>query len=459
VYSGRRLARVLRPALELQCAALAALDRGQPAPPLSNHTSAGLPVTHLAGFIDALAPSLPWKQPHGTHGLGGSGDDIDDDWFVSLQSEGASAVFAACDLLMQLQALEGGGGASGGARSLVAVGALSYHGPASSSFGGASSSFGQVRYPVPSLLSARDGGPGECPEAFEARACAAIDDWLGRHGDSVGVLLLEPQWGSSQCAMPWPPSVLLHLARGAKECGIKVCADEIMCGLGRHGLGGGVFASSSAVLGVAGLVDAVTFGKGLGGGAGDVLAGVAVRKGAAALGAAGRTALQSHTYSGASSRALLTATHVLQELPRTSSLVAAGAVAVGRNLRRLESESRGGWVCHGQGLLWGGVFAHRDQSVRAQAVIRLGEHCDRLGVDVYRVNRTGGFMVTPPLDAAEQPLTDDNGHGKGEDQGDRDGGALEEAMARLRRAAVEAADDMDREIGPRRDGLHMGIVH
>ena len=48
------------------------------------------------------------------------------------------------------------------------------------------------------------------------------------------MLLIEPQWGSSVAAMPWPPELLREYIRTAKARGIAVIADEIMCGLGRH---------------------------------------------------------------------------------------------------------------------------------------------------------------------------------------------------------------------------------
>lgn len=286
----------------------------------------------------------------------------------------------------------------------------------------------------------------------------AIDAFYAEHAHTVGVLLVEPQWGSSQCGLPWPPAVLHHLVARAKAHGIMVCADEIMCGLGRHGLGT-LFASSHASLGIAHLVDAVTFGKAIAGGCGDLLAGVAVKHGAIKLGESGRTALQSHTYAGASTRALLTATEVLRELPGclahvqeahniieqhlASNFSSSAATASASNAAHhpsQESSDRGlrdvtnydgfgvsgrseaklgtsssstslrpqdsGAVAaslrvQGQGLLWGAQFTHRDFEERARAVRLLGQHCSAQRVGVYLVPASGGFMVSPPLDCAE----------------------------------------------------------
>lgn len=62
---------------------------------------------------------------------------------------------------------------------------------------------------------------------------------------------VEPQWGSSVAAMPWPPALLRQYIAAAKARGLSVVCDEIMCGLGRHGaepaLGGtGCFLSECA---------------------------------------------------------------------------------------------------------------------------------------------------------------------------------------------------------------------
>ena len=80
----------------------------------------------------------------------------------------------------------------------------------------------------------------------------------------IGVLLVEPQWGSSVAAQPWPKELLKNYIERAQSRGILVCCDEIMCGLGRHGQGPGLFLSDHRNWDLR--PDAVTFGKAIGGG-------------------------------------------------------------------------------------------------------------------------------------------------------------------------------------------------
>ena len=74
VLGGKNLADVLRKGFEIEERAFRALESGEPAEPLSVHTSAGVPQA-LDDFLDALAPHLPpWVQEG-------------DDWCVNLQAE------------------------------------------------------------------------------------------------------------------------------------------------------------------------------------------------------------------------------------------------------------------------------------------------------------------------------------------------------------------------------------
>jgi hypothetical protein len=81
---------------------------------LAVHTSCGVSPA-LPTFIEALRPHLPWPTSRtlATPAGGAIGDDVKasdedhmDDWFVNLQLEGASAVHAAVDALLQLQQLK-----------------------------------------------------------------------------------------------------------------------------------------------------------------------------------------------------------------------------------------------------------------------------------------------------------------------------------------------------------------
>ncbi len=104
-FSGEMLANVLKPGLEYEKVVLESLSKNTTAKPLSIHTSAGVPAA-LPTFIDALSNHLPWsimvnQEQNQTNCDTRVGPE--DDWCVSLQVEGTSAVYAAVDMLMQLQ--------------------------------------------------------------------------------------------------------------------------------------------------------------------------------------------------------------------------------------------------------------------------------------------------------------------------------------------------------------------
>ena len=194
IVSGRNLAKVLKPGFEYEKEVLEALEKDEPAPPLAIHTSAGVPEA-LGGFIEALRPHLPW---------GWDGGEEEDDWFVSLQVEGASAVLASIDLMLQLRHFrksEDGHSVASLCDWKVGVGAVSYHGPPSSSPGSNiplfSHKHNQVLYPVP---------PRE--EQGQEKYLLEFESWLEDIHHSLGCLLVEPQWGSTAAASCWHPETL-----------------------------------------------------------------------------------------------------------------------------------------------------------------------------------------------------------------------------------------------------------
>ena len=91
-------------------------------------------------------------------------------------------------------------------------------------------------------------------------------------------------------------------------------------------------------------------------------------------------------------------------------------------------ESQGRVLCHGQGLMWGVLFAHNDPSVRAQATGALKKACAVEGVLPYFVP-AGGCMVTPLYDCTRSELQDAIG-------------------VRLRRAVVSTCTSMGWEPTP-----------
>lgn len=122
-------------------------------------------------------------------------------------------MWAACDLLLQLQHADNDAMRSS-PRTKVAVGAASYHGPGFSSYGAIEplglikskdacdhNAIGpkqnQLKYPVPSCLERRKDEP---EEEFNNRIMRDIDAFFDQHAHEIGVLLVEPQWGSSLAA-------------------------------------------------------------------------------------------------------------------------------------------------------------------------------------------------------------------------------------------------------------------
>lgn len=188
VVSRGNLAKVLMPGFEYEKEVLEALMNDKPAAPLAIHTSAGVPAA-LGDFIEALKPHLPWRH-----------EAEEEDWFVSLQVEGASAVLAAVDLMLQLRHFHQDSVASL-SEWKVGVGAVSYHGPPSSSPGANTPLFAdkhnQMLYPVP-------------PQGEEDQEdyLLQFSSWLEQHHSNLGCILCEPQWGSTAVARCWNPNTL-----------------------------------------------------------------------------------------------------------------------------------------------------------------------------------------------------------------------------------------------------------
>ncbi len=294
------------------------------------------------------------------------------------------------------------------ARTRVACGASSYHGPASTSPGGgiplgaaAKGLTHPVRYPVPSpFLRYRE----ESDEEFHERLLAEFIEYLDTYEHELGVVLFEPQWGSSVASTPWPPQLLRAYVTEAKRRGLAVICDEVMCGLGLHGQdprgATGCFLTECWDL----RPDAITFGKSIGGGAGHLLSGAILLTGASQLAQSSRTALQSHTYAGSSARALCNGAALLNRLTSLRDNVQAVERAVKPTLDRLRQDSGGRVLTQGQGALWGGLFAHSDLAERTAANVALKKKCAERGVLPYFVP-VGGFMLTPRYDDDPALLT------------------------------------------------------
>ena len=379
VFQGEALRSVLIEGHEYEKAALDALAADGFASPLVQHTSAALPPQY-DGFNEELAKHLP--------------ESFGDDWCVSLQVEGASAVLAAVELLLQLQQARGRAH-----RTKVAVADRSYHGPPSSSLGvpaGAMTAVGrackpeQLVYPAPHIF--RDG------DAASLRAAWA--DFFAEHGGELGCVVVEPQWGSSCAAAPWPKELLAEFVSLARSHGALVLADEIMCGLGRHGQGTLFLVDAWGIE-----VDCVTFGKAIASGV-FPMAGAVLARGAAELHASGKTLGQSHTYAASSPRALLAATAVLREIPRWRAHMTEAADALDAGLKRAAAACNGKVVTHGLGLMRGACFVPSvEPAARVEAAGVLKAHCKAEGVWPYFVP-AGGVMCTPPYNVPVETVVD-----------------------------------------------------
>ena len=350
LVGGACLGQLLEPALRHLRDTTRQLQAGERAAPLVLHGSAGV-LPPLRAFLEALTPHVP--------------ESWGDAWGATLQLEGTSAVNAAISLLRQRHP-----------SSRVAVGACSYHGPPSTMYGSREGSSPskppQVVYPVP---AAQFQHAGEAREAFLARVEREQDAFLRDHAESIGVLLVEPQWGSAALGEPWPRDVLTRFVRKARARGILVCADEIMCGVGRHGQGRLFLVDAWGVE-----VDAITFGKSIATGT-FPLAGVLVRQ------YGGERVGHSHTFShGAHALALLTATEVLRALPAWHEHI--------RILSEIMAQELQGTGARGQGLLWGVPAASQPEVLHAR--------CLQEGLDVYQV--PGGVLLTPLVNANGEDL-------------------------------------------------------
>ena len=108
------------------------------------------------------------------------------------------------------------------------------------------------------------------------------------------------------------------------------------------------------------------------------MSGVVVKEGARFLAKSQRTVMQMHTHSSASNRPLATAAEVLKELPKWFNWASDCGRLIEDELRQVHEESGHAMYFHGQGLMWGGAWAHPDQEQRRLANVLLKTHCDQV---------------------------------------------------------------------------------
>ena len=167
-----------------------------------------------------------------------------------------------------------------------------------------------------------------------------------------------------------------------------------LSGAGRHGQGS-LFLSTIWALNP----DGVTFGKAIASGV-FPLSGVAIRCGSSTLLQSRRKVVQSHTYSGSSELAYLTATQVLKEVPAWFGHAQELGRLVAEVLGPLQDED---FSLRGQGLLWGGELLRPGPA----DLDRLKQLCHREGVWPYFVEfPKTGFIISPALDISETDFHD-----------------------------------------------------
>ncbi|MCK9552580.1 aspartate aminotransferase family protein [Aquamicrobium sp.] len=106
----------------------------------------------------------------------------------------------------------------------------------------------------------RHAGPGETPEAYGARAAAALEKQIVELGpETVMAFIAETVVGATTGAVAPAPGYLKRIREICDRHGVLLILDEVMCGAGRTG----TFLAAHAE-GVA--ADIVTLAKGLGGG-------------------------------------------------------------------------------------------------------------------------------------------------------------------------------------------------
>lgn len=368
LVGGKLLSRILKGATQYLNDNVRRMEEDKDHFPLSLHTSIGL-TPYLQNFIHAIRSHLPkaWVDTN--------------DWCISLQIEGSSAVFACIDLLYQQQRLC----YTNYDKKYIGVGKSSYHGPKSTAFGSNSSKekymrLNQIFYPVPNIKYKYSK---ETINEFYTRIEQLQTNFFEKHGNTLSVIIIEPQWGSAGCGQIWPKYLLQNFVKKAHEHNILVCSDEIMCGLGRHGQGKMFLADSWDIE-----VDAFIFGKSIANGA-FPLSGVVIKNGRELFHKNKLGPKQSYTYShGAHMLSLITATMVLRSLKDLFSEIKEREGIIRSEVEKLSKHQY--IQIFGQGLLWGVYINYKKISIDTD---NLRHRLRKRGVIVYCI--TDGLLITP----------------------------------------------------------------
>lgn len=318
--------------------------------PLCVHTSAGLLPAHET-FIGAVSRHLPFCP------------DMNPNWSVDLQLEGASAVLSAVDGAMALSKTRG---------KVLGVASKSYHGPGGTSPGSMQNprgrTFDQIFYPSPADF--KDDKSAE----------AALSEWLHKNKDQLGAILVEPQSGSSASGYVWSDDVLRNFVHTASAWGITTISDEVMCGLGRHGRQSLWLAPCMEVD-----FDVYVVGKGLGGGVYPVAATI-FKEHPGVL-------AHRHTFAGSSGASLLVASAALDMFEEMQENVK--DIHATFELEFVSQARKLGYTVRGQGCLWAVALSPEMQK-------RIAADAASNGVLVYCANNS--MLLTPALDMNVQDV-------------------------------------------------------
>ena len=185
---------------------------------------------------------------------------LDRVWYTS---SGSEATEAALKLARQYHLERGDAG-----RSRIIARHLSYHGNTLGALAAGGSAWRRAPYQpllfdvslVEPCFEYRFAEPGESPEAYGARAAAALESEIDRLGpETMIAFIAETVVGATAGAVPPVPGYLRRVREICDRHGILLILDEVMSGSGRTG----TFLSCEQD----GVVpDIVTLGKGLGGG-------------------------------------------------------------------------------------------------------------------------------------------------------------------------------------------------
>ena len=131
------------------------------------------------------------------------------------------------------------------------------------------------------------------------------------------------------------------------------------------------------------------------------MSGAIIKKGHNILQANKCSVMQSHTYTGSSTRAMMTATAVLKEMPKWFEIISKNGEEMTHIFSYLAKVSGGMITAQGQGIMWGCMLTqdgqNQDEQYRLKAFATFKKCYEEVEVLPYFVP-VGGCMVAPMVD-------------------------------------------------------------